>query len=168
MVRFTKILSGITAVWLLAGCAGIPSAISVPEVSLTNVAISEVSFSKQTFVLGFGVNNPNSFALPINYVSYGVKLNEQRFASGETVASFTVPANGNGEFAISVDLDLLRTAPQLLHTISDGGDGGDGKLAYELDGKLGIDLPFLGRVPFRSSGEIWMQANDILGLNLRQ
>ncbi len=162
MVRFTKIVSCIAAAWLLGGCAGMTAAISTPEVSLKNVAVSNVSFSKQTFLLSFGVNNANPFPLPINYVSYGVKLNEQRFASGETVASFSVPANGSSEFAISVELDLLRTAPQLLYTVQDGVNG---DLSYELDGKLGIDIPLIDRVAFRSSGQIRLQANDILGRN---
>jgi LEA14-like dessication related protein len=130
-------------------------AIDPPVVSLRTVDVTEVDFSKQTFVLSFDVTNPNSFSLPINYVSYGVKLDKHRFASGETVASFTVPANSDSEFAISVDLDLFRTAPQLLYTFRDGASR---DLPYELSGEFGIDMPFVSSVRFEYSGEIRLRS----------
>jgi LEA14-like dessication related protein len=140
---------------VLSACAAMEIAIDPPIVSLRNVDVTEVDFSKQTFVLSFDVTNPNSFSLPINYVSYGVKLDKHRFASGETVASFTVPANSDSEFAISVDLDLFRTAPQLLYTFRDGTRR---DLPYELSGKFGIDIPFVSSVPFEYSGEIRLRS----------
>lgn len=145
---------------VLSGCAAVASNISQPTVSLKTVEVGRVDFSRQTFVLGFDVSNPNSFALPINFVSYGVKLDGQHFASGETSASFKVPANGDNQFAISVDLDLLRTAPQLLYTVRDGVTNG---LSYELNGKLGIDIPFVQPISFRTSGNINVGAGDIQG-----
>ncbi len=165
MVRFTNLTAGLTLACLLSACAGMETVISSPGVSLRNVEASSLDFSKQTFVLSFDVSNPNPFPLPINYVSYGVKLDKLRFASGETAASFTIPANGDGEFAISVDLDLLRTAPQLLYTVRDGITR---DLPYELSGKLGIDIPFVERISFKTSGEIRLHANDFYGRNRQQ
>jgi LEA14-like dessication related protein len=162
VVTFTNRILCIAVMCLLGACASMQTAINAPQVSLRNVTVSSVDFSKQTFVLGFDVSNPNPFPLPINYVSYGLKLNEQQFASGETLAAFTVPANGDGEFAISVDLDLLRTAPQLLYTVRDGVTNG---LSYELSGKLGVDIPFVEQLPFKSSGEVRATANAIQGRN---
>ena len=155
MVKHTK--SGLLLLisFVLSACAGTQIAIDPPIVSLRNIDVTDVDFSKQTFVLSFDVTNPNSFPLPINYVSYGVKLDKQRFASGETTASFTVPANSDSEFAISVDLDLFRTAPQLLYTFRDGTRR---DLPYELRGKFGIDLPFVGDVPFEYNGEIRLKS----------
>jgi LEA14-like dessication related protein len=141
--------------FVLSACAGTQIAIDPPIVSLRNVDVTDVDFSKQTFVLSFDVTNPNSFPLPINYVSYGVKLDKQHFASGETTASFTVPANSDAEFSISVDLDLFRTAPQLLYTVRDGTMR---DLSYELSGKFGIDIPFVRAVPFEYSGEIRLRS----------
>jgi LEA14-like dessication related protein len=136
---------------LLTGCATIDMAVQSPVVTLQRVDLAELDFGRQTFRLSFDVENPNSFSLPVNSVSYGVKLDDQHFASGESVADFTIPANGNGEFAISVDLDLLRTAPQLLYTVRDATNR---DLPYELKGKLGVNLPLVEKVSFRQSGEI--------------
>lgn len=151
MVKHTK--SGVLVLvsLFLAACAGTRVAIAPPLVSLSKVDVTEVDFSKQTFLLSFDVSNPNPFPLPVNYVTYGVELNNERFASGKTAASFTVPANSDGQFAISVDLDLFRTAPKLLYTVRDGTAR---DLPYELSGKLGVDIPMAPSVPFETRGEI--------------
>jgi len=154
-VKYTRLGLLLLVSVVLGACAVSEIAIDPPMVSLKKVNVTDVDFSRQTFVLSFDVTNPNSFSLPVNYVSYGIKLDKQRFASGETVASFTIPANSDTEFAISVELDLFRTAPQLLYTFRDGTMR---DLPYELSGKFGIDMPFVGSVPFEYSGEIRLRS----------
>ncbi len=160
--RILKLAAIVTVACLVSACAGMQRAISMPGVSLRNVEVADVNFSDQTFLLTFDVTNPNPFPLPVNYVSYGVTLDEQRFASGQTVASFTVPAQSDAMFAISVELDLFRTAPQLLYIVRDGTMR---DLPYELSGKLGIDIPFVDPVTFKATGEIRLLARDIQGRN---
>lgn len=157
-----RLAACLVATSLLAGCAGMGPLLSPPEVALRSVSLGTMGFSKQTFLLGFEARNPNAFALPVNYVSYSVKLNEQAFARGETVADFEIAADGVSEFTISVELDLLHTAPQLLYTVRDGVSGA---LAYELSGKLGIDLPLVDRVAFRASGAVRLNADGPQGIN---
>ena len=140
MVRFTKQSAILLLVTSLSACATLESAVQAPVVTLQSVDLADLDFSEQTFVLHFDVNNPNGFSLPVNHVSYGLKLDDEDFASGETTADFSIPANGSGEFAISVELDLLRTAPQLLYTVRDAASR---DLPYELKGELGVDLPLV-------------------------
>ncbi len=149
--------SMLLAACLLSACASTESLISAPDVSLKNVQMTELDFSGQTFLLGFEVTNPNPFPLPISTVSYGVELDDQYFAGGETRGGFTVPASGDGEFAISVQLNLLKTAPQLLFIIRDGATR---DIPYKLKGQLGVDIPFAKPVSFESDGEIHLQARD--------
>jgi len=141
----------VLAATLLSGCASTGDLISAPDVSLRNVQLTDVGLSRQTFLLSFDVTNPNPFPLPISTVSYGVELDSQRFASGRTQGGFTVPASGDGEFAISVELNLLKTAPQLLYIVRDGEKR---DVAYELKGELGVDIPLVKPVNFESSGAI--------------
>jgi len=138
----------------LSGCASLEELVSPPDVSLANVELTALDFSAQTFRLGFDVSNPNPFPLPVTSVSYGVQLDGIRFATGETEGSFTVPANGDGEFAINVQLNLLQSAPKLLYTLRDGAAG---EIPYVLEGSLGIDIPFAKPVKFESAGEIRLQ-----------
>lgn len=142
---------------LLSACASTGNIISAPGVSLSNIEMTDIDFSGQTFLLGFDVSNPNPFPLPITAVSYGVELDGQRFATGETAGGFTIPASGDGEFAISVELNLLRTAPQLLHVVSDGVKR---DIPYVLSGQLGVGIPFAKPVTFTATGEVRLRAGS--------
>ena len=122
-----------------------------------NVELTELDYSSQTFFLGFDVSNPNPFTLPVSSVSYGVELDGLRFATGETQGGFVVPANGDGNFAISVQLDLLRTSPRLLHTVRDGVLR---DIPYELKGSLGVDIPAAKPVRFQTNGQVRLLASQ--------
>jgi LEA14-like dessication related protein len=146
----------LAATGMLSACAGGGGFIvSSPGVSLNNVELTELDYSSQTFLLGFDVSNPNPFPLPVSSVSYGVELDGLRFATGETQGGFIVPANGDGNFAISVQLDLLRTSPRLLHTVRDGVLR---DIPYELKGSLGVDIPAAKPVRFQSNGQVRLLA----------
>ena len=136
----------------LGGCAtSIENIVSTPRVQLRDVQVLGLGFKNQTFLLTFDISNPNPFALPVDAVSYAVRLDGQRFASGETASDFSVPAGGNSEFAISVDLDLLQTAPQLLSIVRDGVRK---DIGYDLEGQLTVGIPLAPPVSYRSSGTI--------------
>ncbi len=141
----------------LAACASLPeSLVSTPSVKLNNVQVVGLGFRTQTFLLSFEVANPNPFPLPVSHVGYGVKLDGQRFASGETASKFTIPAGGDASFAISVDLDLLQTAPQLLAIVRDGTRQ---EISYELEGRFGVDIPMVPTIKYQNSGKIRLNSN---------
>lgn len=136
----------------LTACASLPeSVISSPEIELRDVQVMGLGFDSQIFLLSFDISNPNPFPLPVKHVRYGVRLDGQRFASGATESSLSVPAGGATQFAISVELDLLTTAPQLL-TILRAGTRRD--IPYALEGELGIDIPMTPPVSYRTDGTI--------------
>lgn len=136
----------------LSGCAGmLQNSVKSPTVTLNAVEVVGLALTGQTFMLTFDVSNPNSFSLPISGVNYGVKLDGQEFASGRTASKFSVPANGDAQFAISVDLNLLQTAPMLLALVRRSSNE---DVPYELNGELAVDLPLVPTVPYRGSGSI--------------
>ena len=136
----------------LGACASIPEdVIGKPEVSLRDVQVMGLGFKNQTFLLSFDVSNPNPFPLPVSHVSYAVRLDGQRFASGETPSEISVPAGGKTQFAISVEVDLLNTAPRLLTIVRDGVRR---DIPYRLEGRLGLDLPMAPAVAYRTEGAI--------------
>ena len=136
----------------LTGCATtLESLVKSPRVELRDVSVLGLGFNNQTFLLSFDISNPNPFPLPVSSVSYGIKLDGQRFASGETPSEFSVPASGNGQFAISVDLNLLQSAPQLLSIVRQGVRK---NVAYELNGRLAVDIPLAPAVSYRNTGSI--------------
>lgn len=152
-------MQGALAMMLIAlsGCASVPDSLFArPEVRLSAVECVGLGFSSQTFVLSFDVQNPNAFELPVNSVSYSIKLEGQRFATGETLGEFTVPANGSREFSISVDLNLLSTSPALLATVREGVRD---EITYELNGRFGVNLPLVEAVKYRSAGAVQLRGS---------
>ena len=143
--------------WLIASCASTEQLVSESRVSLRQVQVTELALNKQTFLLDFDVTNPNPFPLPIKRVSFGVELDGQRFASGATQSAFTVPAGSDGAFAISVSLNLLKTAPKLLFIVRDGVRS---EVTYKLEGRFEIDMPFVRPLSFTNSGTIRLYASD--------
>lgn len=140
------------AIVVLAGCASVPETlVEQPYVSLNRLEVQRLDLDSQTVLLGFDVTNPNPFPLPVRALSYGVKLDGYRFASGETRGDFTVPAQSDSAFAISVELDLLKTAPRLIHIVKDGAHR---DIPYDLEGEFDVDVPFAPPVPFETSGTI--------------
>ena len=141
----------------LSGCAtNVENLISSPKVELRDVQVMGLGFKNQTFLLSFDVSNPNPFPLPVNYVNYGIRLDGHRFASGETPSQFSVPAGGKGQFAISVDLNLLQTAPQLLTIVRQSVRE---QVSYELKGELGVDIPLAPPLTYRSTGSIRLRSD---------
>lgn len=149
------IASTTVAVTLLTGCAAIEESISPPDVTLTGVELETLGFSGQTFKLSFDVSNPNAFPLPVRQIDYGVRLDGLRFASGETECDILVPARGDSEFVISVDLDLLNTAPALLAVVRDSARR---EIPYAIEGRIGLDIPATRPLSFQHSGAISMTA----------
>lgn len=143
----------------LSGCAStMQSLVKNPTVKLSDVRVVGLGFNSQTFMLSFDVSNPNPFSLPVKSVSYGIKLDGYRFASGESASEFSVPANGNGDFAISVDLNLLQTAPHLLAIVRESVRE---DVRYELEGQLAVDIPLTPPVSYSNSGLIRLSSGSL-------
>jgi LEA14-like dessication related protein len=135
----------------LSGCATTQNLVGTPDVTLKSVELENVSFRSQTFLLGFEVVNPNPFPLPVEAIRYNVSLDNERFAGGETQASFTIPANGSNGFVVSVELDILNRATQITSLLQGGVPD---NVSYQVDGSLSVDIPFTRPLTFSSSGMI--------------
>ena len=136
---------------ILSACAGTETLVAKPQVELTGVSLDSASFDKQTFLLTFDVSNPNAFPLPISSVKYRILFDDQRFAGGETPAAFSIPAQGDERFAISVELDILGSASHVASLLRGGIPD---HVRYQLDGSLSVDIPYTRPLPFTSSGAI--------------
>ena len=140
----------------LVSCASTGPIVQKPDVTLSGIELSGLSFTGQTFLLTFDVANPNSFPLPIKSVRYHVRLASHSFASGEAPSDFLIPSAGSGEFDISVNLDILKSASQLSSVLRSGLRE---PVPYELNGSLAVDIPFVKPLPFSASGVITVASN---------
>jgi LEA14-like dessication related protein len=136
----------------IAGCAVTDSIpVAEPTVRLSGVRVTDIGLSGQTFLLSFDVSNPNPFPLPVRAVRYHVALEQQTFVSGESPGSFSIPADGNGAFDLSVKVDLLQSAGKMASLLRGGIRE---PIPYEMNGSLAVDIPFVKPLPFSASGLI--------------
>lgn len=141
----------IGACLFFAGCASPGPTVIPPEIRLSSVEMEKLGLYGQTFLLGFSVSNPNAFPLPVSHVHYELRLDEKRFARGETRGGFVVAAREDGDFSITVELDLFKSASGF-NTLVEAGVGRT--VVYELSGTLKLDIPFTRPVPFGRSGTV--------------
>lgn len=154
MRRIRKYGLIIASVSLLAACQQ-ATLIDRPHVRLHELSVEKIDLDEQTFVLSFDVKNPNPFPLAIREIRYGVKLDGQRFASGESSCELNVAAASDSSFEITVDLNLLRTAPDLLFIVRDGASGA---IPYSLEGQFVMDIPTGPEIGFAHTGDIRLSA----------
>ena len=136
---------------LVSACATTETLVAKPSVQLTSVELSKVGISSQIFVLGFEVENPNAFPLPIESVRYRILFDGQKFAGGESPTNFSIPAKGRGTFAMTVETDFLGSAEQITSLLRGGIPE---HVEYELQGSLSVDIPLVRPLVFTNSGVI--------------
>jgi len=148
-------LAVVLASLVIGACASTGMRIETPSVTLQSIRLEEMDLSRQRFVLGFGVQNPNPFPLPIRGVRYRVMLDNQRFAGGETVSNFTIPSRGDGSFSISVETDLLRSGTQLAGLLRNASREA---VDDEVAGDRAVDIPFAPPLEYAQRGTIMVQS----------
>jgi LEA14-like dessication related protein len=133
-----------------AGCTGLTRNLETPRFSVLGITVEEVGLFEQRFGVDLRVQNPNDVALPVKGLSLTLDIQGEEFARGVSAERFAVPAFGESEFTMQVSTNLVRSATRLGDLLSQGTD----EVAYRVDGKVSIDLPFMGSVPFDAEGKV--------------
>ena len=81
---------------LLSSCAVMESLnVSKPNVSVSDVNITGITFDGVDFAVELQVENPNSVALTLGSYSYNLGIQDAQLLSGEEQAGLSVPAGGS-------------------------------------------------------------------------
>jgi len=144
--RNPGILLGI--LWL-AGCAALQSYPESPRVSLVSIKPVDMQMLEQRFVLELRILNPNSVAIPVAGLSYGLEINRREFAYGVSQQAVDIPPYGEALLQVEVVSNLLNVMRQL-QQLADAPGGG---LEYRLHGKIGLAGKHQ-RLPFDYSGKL--------------
>ena len=62
-----------------------------------------------------------------------------------------IPANGDGQFGLDVDLDIADSASMVTSLLAGGVPE---YVRYRIEGSLTVDIPYARPLPFSSSGVI--------------
>ena len=121
-----------------------------PRIHLARVEVVRAKLLEQRFNLYFRVENPNSFSLDIEDLSYNVYLNEIKLASGQSNLSYTLAANSTTTIKVPVRTNLWRNLKQVIKMLKNP----DQPISYRLEGQIEAGSWFSRSVHLARSGEI--------------
>lgn len=104
------------------------------------------------FLVRLRAQNPNTEPVPFDGVTITLDVRGERFASGVSDVSGTVPRFGETVLAVPVTVPVSAMVAQMMSLAA----GGRPRLDYELRGRLAG--PGFGGVRFDSSGELTLPA----------
>lgn len=140
----TRLLIGLLGLWL-AACSAL--GLQKPQVSLVDIRPAASTLLEQNFDLTLRLQNPNRLPLTASGLSFELSVAGQRLATGVSNQAISVPALGESEIKVRVHTALSSWLKQLGKVLQ-----GDGKLEYQLQGRL-EGLQGITSLPFSSSGE---------------
>jgi len=134
---------------LLAGCAGLGSYREAPRVSLVSIQPRDLGVFEQHYGLQLRILNPNDTALPIEGMSYSLRINEREFAYGVSRQPVSIPPYGEA----LLDVDVVSNLLSVLQQLQEADTGKRQALTYRLTGHLSLEN-HLGTLPFDYRGEL--------------
>ena len=137
----------------LSACAALRPDLQVPRLSLVSVAMTSADIFNQQFVVKVNVENPNDRELPITGIDYKLFLEGDSFAEGVSKKPFTVPAQGDIDFDLTVRTNFVSGAGRLLSRLN-----GRDQVNYVVEGKVLTDIGMLRKIPFQESGTVSLRA----------
>ena len=138
---------------LLSACSALRPDLQVPRLSLVSVAMTSADIFNQQFVVKVNVENPNDRELPITGIDYKLFLEGDSFAEGVSKKPFTVPAQGDIDFDLTVRTNFVSGAGRLLSRLN-----GREQVNYVVEGKVLTDISMLKKIPFQETGTVNFKA----------
>jgi len=148
-----KVLSKLVGIVMLSlflsSCSSLSGLVDKPKLSVADFKMTQANLFQQTFTVRLKVDNPNSFALPILGMDYGLSISGVDITQGTSNQGVRIPGNGTDYLEIDFNTNLLKTLPDLKDLVSNGGKN----LTYNFNGNVNLDNAFFKKIPFNKSGQ---------------
>ncbi|HUL47054.1 MAG TPA: LEA type 2 family protein [Steroidobacteraceae bacterium] len=152
MSRMRAFAAAAAVALLGSGCALAPK-LTTPTLSIVGVRLEGSDLLTQHLKVRVHVINPNDRTLPVKGIDYTLEVDGQPFATGESAASFVVPALGEAEFDMNVTTNM---AGMLVRLLARGSDAA-ANVPYRLAGKISLSQGWLQSIPFEQHGTFRLQ-----------
>jgi LEA14-like dessication related protein len=145
--------SALTPICLLSlACANLN--VQRPTVSMRSASVKEITPAGFTLNFDVDLENPNSVALPLADVDYGLSLTGAKLVEGQARPEGSLPAKGKRP----VTLPVMVTFDNLLKVVEGVGASG-GEIPYGLEASFAFEtggglLPQKIRVPLKYEGTL--------------
>jgi LEA14-like dessication related protein len=152
MTRMRALAAAAAVALLGCGCALAPK-LTTPTLTIVGVQLEASDLLTQHLKVRVHVENPNARTLPIKGIEYTLDVDGQPFATGDSPASFVVPALGEAEFDMNVTTNMAGTLVRLLARAPDA----PANVPYRLSGKISLSQGWLQSIPFEQHGTFRLQ-----------
>jgi len=124
------------------------STIKEPDVRISKVNMTGLSFDRVDLLFNIDINNPNNVGITLAGFDYDLQLEQKSFISGNQTNSSSIKANGTETIQLPLSLEFLN----IYKTLSEVKDLDS--IQYKIDTGLLFTLPVLGniRIPVSKSG----------------
>jgi LEA14-like dessication related protein len=141
----------VVVVLLVTGssCSSLRPDLEAPRLALIHVAMTSADIFNQQFLVRVNVQNPNKREMKIKGLDYTLFLEGDGFAEGMLNKPFTIPAEGETDFDMTVKTNFVSGIGRLLSRLN-----GRTQVNYTLEGKLLTDIRFLKKIPFNETGSV--------------
>ena len=133
---------------LSVSCAALVPRLEAPQLKVVGLDFLGGDQQRQKMRLHIQVSNPNARQIAVRAIDYQIALAGSDFVQGSSVAPFTVPALGQGNF----DLDVATDFGSLLRVLST--HLADAALEYRVSGRVHLAAGLLRELPFTGHGQL--------------
>ena len=130
------------------GCSAFLPKLEPPQLEVVGLNFLGGDHQHQKLRLHLQVTNPNDRQIAVRSIDYQVALAGADFAQGSSAEPFTVPALGQGEFDLDINVDL----GSLLRVL--GAHLGDAALDYQVTGRVHLAEGLVRELPFKGHGQL--------------
>ena len=148
-VAARALLSVLTVLTLLTGCASMVPTLEAPALVITRIQLGPTSDAgQQQVALTVHAVNPNNRSIAIRSIDAQLDVENMSFAQGSTAEAFTLPAKGEVDFELDVVANIntvmVVVASRLGHHTVD----------YRLYGNVHLKGSLLHKIPFDQKGRV--------------
>jgi LEA14-like dessication related protein len=149
MNRVARLLLIFALLVTASGCSALRPELEAPRLAIVHVSMTSADIFNQQFLLRVNAQNPNKRELKIKGLDYTLFLEGDGFAEGMLNKPFTIPAEGETDFDMTVKTNFVSGIGRLLSRLN-----GRTQVNYTLQGKLLTDIRFLKKIPFEETGSV--------------
>jgi len=134
----------------VSACVSTPRSLVAPEVQLVGLSLLGVSADSQRFRVDLAVTNPNEVTIPIERLSFSVRLAGSGVMSGRSLSPFELASGESTTLQLEVTTNLVSSVSRLLSLLQGPADA----IQYDLDGLVTLSRGLNPTFPFSRRGEV--------------
>jgi LEA14-like dessication related protein len=149
MKRLLCCAAWLPALALVVGCAGLRGEdVIPPDVQLVNLVLQDATLFEQELRVDLRIINPNDFDLPLDGMTFDLRVNGDRVARGNSNESVTIPRLGDGVMKVTTHTSSVAIVRQMINPPRDG------VYQYEIKGTVFLKGFGRRRVDFERAGDL--------------